>query len=551
VNKKNLIITATAMAIAIGVAAIGLHHALNSKTLPSIEKSASQVAPSAQNEDVFDLVKISKNSIIDKYPIINDILNTTKISTLLPLLDKFLSNLNQQEIIQVASFFSQTNLSAAHYETINLATIKHWSKLSALNALTFSQTQFSEPIRLKAISTVLVTHCENSGAIKLCIAELPYSNHIHNSLIAISQKALSENLFSKALLWANPIQESDKREMQISRITKDWIATNAEEAFLWASSNDGFSDVAKQAIKKVLETDPWQAYSLVTQTSDIHSEKRSQLYTVLVNTLVEAEDFLTMMSILESASQHETITKVARKWIDKDPKSALQWALTYEGFHSLGLRAIDELTKTDHQQAFEIASLIPNNRQGLRRDMLNSIFSDRAQNDDFTTIMQLINQLPKQEKAEDYYDNFITLWAWQDPESAADAVLKLPASTKKSSFVINTLKAWAEKDPKDALAAIGQLNDKVTQNNATTGVLQGWANKDIDAALNWLSSQTSSAELDNSIATASGQLLRTREDKNVMRRLAEKIEDEKLRESTLNTIENHVFSELDFDLENE
>ena len=137
------------------------------------------------------------------------------------------------------------------------------------------------------------------------------------------------------------------------------------------------------------------------------------------------------MSILESASQHETIASIGRKWIKADPKSALEWSLNYENFHELGLRAIDELTKTDYKKAFEITSSINSDRNGLRKDMFTSIFSDRADQEDFSSILQMLNQLPAGEATENYYDIFITQWTESEPRTAVDALFMLTSQQNK------------------------------------------------------------------------------------------------------------------------
>lgn len=548
-NKHNKIIILATTLIILIIAVLSSYHAINSKPLATTYKNQTAIKPSS--EHVFHPTKheINDTEIINKYPAISEILTTKNVNTLLAILEKFLSQLNENEIHEVASYFSQSNLPSDRYEIVNITTIKYWSKLSIFNALSFSQSQFSDPTRFNATSEALITHCTALKLIKECIHALPNEYELDKNIQSITQKALNDNHYPTALFWANAIVTFDRRTQLIDIISDQWVVFNAEEAFIWGNSHENFTATAIKAIKKILTNDPWLAYNLVTQISDTHSEKRSQLYTVLVNSLVDTGDFLTIMSILESASQHEAVTGLARKWIEADPKNALEWALNYEEFYSLGLRAIDELTKTNHQQAFEITILLPDSRKALREDMFNSIFSDRAKNNDFETIMQLIQQLPQQEKAEDYYDNFITQWAWEDPLAAMNAVLELPNSPKKAALITNTTKFWAKQSPKDALLAINKLTDRTLKENATTGILEGWTSTEPSAVAQWLSSQPSSPALDASISQASSQLLRGQRDKSIILTIAEKISDNTLRESTLKKINNHVFSELEFDLD--
>ena len=498
---------------------------------------------------------LPESELLIKYPVIQRVLDASSDQKAIALLNQFLVNFEEtsydneskkeRTVTEIAYFFAQADLVESRYRIVNLLLVEYWVSYSAVDALLFSQTQLNKKIIIPAVETVLFNHCDELDNISTCINELTYNANVEQGIINIVNKALSNNQFIKAIHWADVIEDIDLKAPLINSVTLAWVNADAEDAFQWSASREKFTDIAKAAIKKIVETDPWLAYNLVTQISETNSQKRSELYVVIVDTLIAKGDFLTMVSILESASQHETISEVAQKWIDADPKSALEWALNYEDFSTLGLRAIDELTKSDYQEAFEITSLVPDDKRNLRMDMYNSIFSDRAQKDDYTTIMSLLSQLPRSEKAENYYENFIDEWAWQDPQSAIGAVLELPHSAKKTEFVMETLQTWSEKEPFSAIKNVNNLKGEGVKVSATVGVIQGWATKDMNEMIDWVFEQPNSETLDVSIAQASNRLVRKQQDKMPLIRLAGKIKDDKLRESTLAKIQAHVFSELD------
>jgi len=545
-NNKNKLTIAITLALLAGVASFALYNALNSKPIPTTS-TASKVI----NTEIVDLVRPADTSSTDdtlkKFPAIQKILNTTHVGELQALLDNFLSGLEEEQLIEVAYFFSEADIEPARFASINLTVIEYWTKKSPTNALSFSQTHFYKALKSQAIDRVLLTKCFGKEDIKECISDLPYSEEIEMRLLTISEIAHSKNNYSKALIWADAIQNAELKLSTINRITKDWISNDAEQAFQWAALREPFIETAKAAINQIVETDPWQAYTLVTQITDVNfAELRSKMYTKIVNTLVASGDYLTVMSILESASQHETIASVARKWIDADPKSALEWALNYEDLHSLGLRAIDELTKKDHQTAFEIASLITNDRRDLRKDMFTSIFSDRAYQEDYSSIMQMLKQLPRGEAAENYYDIFITQWADSEPELAIEAILSLPTNDTKATFIVDALEIWSEQAPLKAAKELNTLNNELERTSAITGLISGWGKHDANGMFEWLSTQASSPELDGSIAQASNNLVSKQPDKELAIKLTNRISDEALRTKTLEKIQSHVYSEPDY-----
>ena len=180
---------------------------------------------------------------------------------------------------------------------------------------------------------------------------------------------------------------------------------------------------------------------------------------------------------------------------------------------------------------------MPVDKRDLRADMFNSIFSDRAQNDDYQTIMQLLEQLPANENAIDYYDNFIEHWAWHDPESAINTVLGLPDSDRKNQFITDTLSKWGQLRPQAALKQANELSDANIKINAIGGVIQGWAIKDSNELIAWLEKQSSSDDLDQSIVQANNYLLDEDQDPASLIRLANNINNDELRKSTLSRIQ--------------
>jgi len=549
-NRNKTIFLATLITLT-AIAAFAFIHAINSEPLPATPAfydADSIDSPPLQQTSVDIVEPINDQQILSKYPQLTTILANDNQADVIKELEILLAKVSANDLKDIAFYLAQLSQSHPHYQISNLLVIQYWSTLSANKAFTFSINHLPEPVKFNAISTVLKTHCKVLTEVTDCLDSLNSLHNFDKNLISTSKTALENSNFSDAILWASAIDNEISRTQLIDSISRQWIDNDAEQAFLWAVSNNNYKGLANNAILNILNIDAWRAYSLVTQIADTHSEQRSELYTVIVNSLVTRGDFLTVMSILESASQHETIAGVARKWIEADPRSALEWSLSYEDFYSMALRAIDELTQKDHQQAFEITLLVPNSRSVLRKDMFNSIFSDRAQNKDFETIMALIKRLPPQENAEEYYDNFITQWSWENPQAAVNAVLKLPNSPKKAQLITNTINAWAEKTPKEAAALLQRLEDNSLRESAITGILEGWTINEAEAASQWLSSQPSSNELDNSIASASERLLRTQKDKTVIRQLARQISNEELRASTLNAIDKHVFSEFDSDL---
>ena len=538
--------------LVISLAIIGFYFASNSTPLPfntNQNTPATELnidnALTEQNQVTTSYASFEGNEFLQKYPELKNIISSTDSEQLTTKLELFLSKLPSSDIKETATFIANSKLSSELYGIANKTLLKHWADISALDALSFSKTAYTNPFRASAITYVLEAGCGQAKVINDCLSQLGDPIEFEQHIISISNRFSNNGGFAQSLLWANALNDEEQRLEFVQQQGQKWIAKDPEQAFLWSAKQDAFLTVADQAIEALVETDAWLAYNLVTQTADTHSEKRSRLYEAIVNKLINDGDFLTLASILESSSQHEVVAKLARKWVEVDPEAALVWALNYEDFHSLSLRAIDKLTETDYQKAFELSLSVPDHRNGLRKNMFNSIFSELAQNDDFGSIQTLLKRLPRSENIEDYYPTFIDQWSWADPQSAANAVLLLPQSEQQTQQLNKTFQTWSEKDPQAALSKLNTLSNNTVKENVTSGILQGWGISNIEEAITWTTSQSSSESLDNSITQASLRLVKINEDKSVARKLANTINNQGLRSSTLEAIESHVFSDLD------
>ena len=210
---------------------------------------------------------------------------------------------------------------------------------------------------------------------------------------------------------------------------------------------------------------------------------------------------------------------------------------------------MDEFTKKDHWAAYDLASQIPLNRQEFRVNMFTSIISERADNDDYESIMAMLEKMPSHENIELYYESFIGKWAWKDPSNAMLAVKQLPDSSQKTQFFIEAITLWGGKEPLVALKTAQQTNSEELKVAAVGGVIEGWAEKDFNGVVEWIESQPSSASLDHSLAAASIKLLDKEVAKQPLISLINNITDETIRHELQQKVQSNRRSDtyLEFD----
>lgn len=520
----------------------GLVSALSTNTLPS-PATKQPLATENNNQGVRESNTIAVPEKSDLQKILYALTSEEQSH----LLRTYLSTIEAQQVKNIALYFTQQNLSFEKTLSIQLVIAEHWLSFSPSDAITFSIEHLPQAISQITIELILLKSCNSPSTVINCVTGLPENNKVDRALLNIATKFSQSGEPIKAVYWASTIGLEELRIKSVNDVAQRWVSDSPEAAFEWANSREDFTGIAKIAIVHISHSDAWLAYSLVSYIPDDNGDVRGEMYNAIIENLIKKQDFTTVMSILESASHHESIADVARSWIDSDPKTALQWALSYDDYSVFALRAVDQLTIKEHWQAFEIASQVADNKTKLREDMFNSIISDRASNADFNTIMSMLEQLPGSELPETYYPSFIDQWSWQDPHAAIEAVLTLPDSVAKSISLATAMSALAIQSPQDALRLSSNITNTTIKASATGGAIAGWAVHDIDQVLDWASDQTSSEDLDESIHVASQRLLDSEIDNESLVRLTNNIYSNELRDKLLKEIENRLQPDDEFD----
>jgi len=203
--------------LVISLAIIGFYFASNSTPLPGNTNQNTSTtelnidnALTEQNQVTTSYASFEGNEFLQKYPELKNIISSADSEQLTTKLELFLSKLPSSDIKETATFIANSKLSSELYGIANKTLLKHWADISALDALSFSKTAYTNPFRASAITYVLEAGCGQAKVINDCLSQLGDPIEFEQHIISISNRFSNNSNFAQSLLWANALNDEEQ-----------------------------------------------------------------------------------------------------------------------------------------------------------------------------------------------------------------------------------------------------------------------------------------------------------------------------------------------------
>lgn len=245
------------------------------------------------------------------------------------------------------------------------------------------------------------------------------------------------------------------------------------------------------------------------------------------NTIEESPaEAIAWAQLIQSESVRlDLIDEIAGLWAEFDPEAAITWALENNEIKSVGTRAMVQLSRFDPWSAQQVLKGIPEGEQELRRLLLSSLISAQVEQDNFETVIALLDEMPIEGGRARYYESFVEEWSLKNPNAAASSIMALPSGRRRDALLATVAKYWGEQYPSEALNFISTITDGAARKNAMSQALVSWSFKDVDSASHWLQRQPDSQQKDKTIARVTEQLIGSQVSQQSVLGLVEMIND--------------------------
>ena len=177
---------------------------------------------------------------------------------------------------------------------------------------------------------------------------------------------------------------------------------------------------------------------------------------------------------------------IAGEWAKQDPEGAMAWAKGLEGRDSdqAVVKALSQIASTDPARAADLTSGL----QGEALTKANTEIAGEWAKSDWGEAESFISSLPADQQGEALGAAVRSL-ANEDPRLAASKALEIPEGKGREDTIENVAKSLARENPEDAANWVVKNGGEDAQKGAMREIMGSWVGEDASAAKTFATSQ--------------------------------------------------------------